>query len=298
MSFYNCLHQAARAILREVPNTSMQLSRHIKSCNPANSLKFTASVPTIASFSSLSKLNSDGLQSTILRGISAASVLGPNGFKFGSPVPSFLLNTHAQRVQGTTDVSVENHLAPSGVSVVGSEDDDEEGVLPYNRKGKKKRSKLKDVESIPTVAGLEEKFDLLSRSDRHQPCLQVSESKFIWSMAQRLAHEKKLVRTRIGTHQGLCASVLDGIGMQLKSHEIIRVDVPAATGLDVKFMELLLPDLLDCVVVKVKGRTLTLYRDARLPPVRSRKKLPDAAFQDLDDVVKMPEIDDKGDVFI
>ncbi|GAX79181.1 hypothetical protein CEUSTIGMA_g6621.t1 [Chlamydomonas eustigma] len=225
-------------------------------------------------------------------------MFGTTNSKFSIPAPSFHISTQTQRTQDTSDISLENLSAPSGVSLAGSEDDDEEGVLPYSQRNSRKRSRLKEMDGSPQSGEIDEdydslasvaiveKFELLPRCDRHQPDLNASESKFIWSLAQRLAHDKKLVRAQIGARRGLCGAVLDNLGQNLKVHEIIRVDVPASTGLDMKFLKNLLPDLLDCVVVKVKGRTLTLYRDTSLPPVHRRLQASDSAEQDINEVVK------------
>ena len=113
-----------------------------------------------------------------------------------------------------------------------------------------------------------------------------------------MAREGTLVRVQVGK-KGLTHELLDQIGLELEKNEIVRLDVlksgREARLISAEFLEFTLPLLLDCVAVKVKGHSVTLFRDKSLPlPSRGQGSGLDASSSsqegheqlDEDDVVQ------------
>jgi len=119
-------------------------------------------------------------------------------------------------------------------------------------------------------------FQMLPRSQRHQHSLRPEEARLLWRRAEELAKLRQLVRVRVG-RAGPSPALLSSCGELLEQHEIIRVEVPADCQAELGLVEMMLHATQDCATVKMKGRTMTLYRDASLPrPGRSRVPGPDA----------------------
>ncbi|GIL86623.1 hypothetical protein Vretimale_11496 [Volvox reticuliferus] len=114
------------------------------------------------------------------------------------------------------------------------------------------------------AAGPLERIPILPPRQRHQPPLSRDVSKYLWRNAEELAAAGKLLRLQVGK-AGATRALMARMGHLLEHHQLIRVSLLQNCPLDVRFVAWLAENALDCVCIKVKGRTATLFRQKGLP---------------------------------
>lgn len=164
--------------------------------------------------------------------------------------------------------------AGGALSLDGDGEDDESSVLPYRTTARKG-----PPDPNPIIPGTATTFRMLKECERRQGELSNDDQKQIWQRSEAMARDGSLVRLQVGK-LGITPSFLDHIGNELEAREIIRLDVQKTArdlhGLSADFLEFALPMMLDCVPIKVKGHSLTLFRDQRAvrgPPALSEEEL-------------------------
>ncbi|MEW5313960.1 MAG: hypothetical protein WDW38_005490 [Sanguina aurantia] len=121
--------------------------------------------------------------------------------------------------------------------------------------------------AAPDVA--EDVFHFVPQAQRRQKPLPTTDSVFLWARSEEQARLKQLIKMRAGKG-GMTRKFLATCGDLLAAHEIVRVSVAESSGLEASFVQHVLEGCLDCVCVKKKGRTLTMFRESGLPrPITS-----------------------------
>ncbi|KAG2423094.1 hypothetical protein HXX76_002319 [Chlamydomonas incerta] len=151
-----------------------------------------------------------------------------------------------------------------GSSTSSSSADDEEGA-----------ANAVDTVGASAEAGELERIPLLHPTQRQQTPLHPRAAAELWRAAEALAGSGRLVRVAVG-RQGLTRGVLAQAGELLEVHELVRMYLLPTCGLEVGFVGWVAEAALDCVTLRTKGRTVTLYRERGLPrPPASFKQSPE-----------------------
>ncbi|GLI67653.1 hypothetical protein VaNZ11_011902 [Volvox africanus] len=114
------------------------------------------------------------------------------------------------------------------------------------------------------AAGAPERIPILPPRQRHQSPLSRDVSKYLWRNSEELAAAGRLLRVQVGK-AGVTRALMARMGHLLEHHQLIRVNLLQNCPMDVKFVAWLAENALDCVCIKVKGRTATLFRQKGLP---------------------------------
>lgn len=250
------MRQLARCLTREIP--------HIFSSASRSSFVGSASAAVLNQSTSVSKMAGSAFRADVLttlqRSIFAAmgnrtACCGP---AFAAKIPANFDTSYLDQgiavVSGSTTTEGGSPVGPS----VGEAEDEDEGVLPYKPNKQTKLSRFKDNDDFVDVP-----------KDRHvsvlrrQKQLSSPESSFLWRRAEKLAMDGRLIRVKIGS-KGMTPALLSEIESQLSLKELVRVDVLPGSSLDVMYVETFLVSQLDCVVIKTRGSTITLFRDRSL----------------------------------
>mmetsp|Transcript_23122 Transcript_23122/g.59067 ORF Transcript_23122/g.59067 Transcript_23122/m.59067 type:complete len:389 (-) Transcript_23122:194-1360(-) len=278
MSWSGALLRAARAACVHQPVASALIRSSITKVN-AHAVHQAASVATSGFTASVASQLQRSLQRSATTfassrlALQSAPVLRPH---FDAPaVPSIVSVASIQT--DSTDGSV-SQAGGAGSELSESADESESNKVRPHRHIRPKRPPDKadhdpddgdDDNFVPgSVEGDPGNVYILSRSERRQRTLAPADAAWLWQRAEGLAADGTLVRVRVGK-AGPHPKLLAAIGDALEAHELVRVDV--APGLDPAFIGWLVENTQDAVLIRSKGRTLTLFRDASHPrPPASR----------------------------
>jgi len=188
---------------------------------------------------------------------------------------------HAVQELATSDTSLANGAASASSVACTGEEEDDEGVLPY-RGGRESigtpdkgiRRHAIDATTVdqcsfdgPATKGAaddEPMFYLLSISERHQRPLPSLQRRMLWARSQQQRADGSLLHVKAG-RAGLTPQLLGVLTAGLRSRELLQLDALPASQLAPKFLAFVLPEMLDCAVVRTHGRSVTLFRDSSLP---------------------------------
>ena len=221
--------------------------------------------------------SSGNVMAPSLRSLSHASApmqgrMAALSFSPPPPPPPHHDTTHLEKGALATDgLLSDGVLASAGsggaaggpLSLDGDGEDEESSVLPYFTTARKRPPD--PLTNIPgaTSATI---YRMLRETERHQGAITSEESKRIWYRSEAMAKDGSLPRLQVGK-LGLTPSFLDHVGRELEINEIIRLDVQKTAreihGLSAEFLEFAFPMMLDCVSIKSKGHSITLYRDKK-----------------------------------